>query len=257
MVDIHCHILPEIDDGSKSKQMSVELCRMAVGSGVTDIIATPHMTDLFSQDKFFERVNVRMKYMEGKLRAENIPLKLHTGAEVYASSDMLCAPDLSALTLVGSRYLLVEFSFGESTLEFVKDVVQVIESQGLVPVIAHPERYDFTMKNYNSISELSEMGVLFQCNLSSLTGDLGKNEYKLACEMVNKGAVSFLASDAHRIEYRNTDINSMVDYISRYKKKVNTENFNKLLIENPNKILRNEEISVPKYSSLEKKKFIF
>lgn len=256
MVDIHCHILPEFDDGSKSKTMSIQMCEMAVQSGITDIIATPHMTDLYAQDKFFERARVRMEYMRNKLESENIPLRLHMGAEVYASNDILYAPDLSKLTLAGSKYLLVEFSFGEATENFVSEVVDAIKEQGLVPVIAHPERYDFTMKNYQSVNNLSEKGVLFQCNLSSLVGDLGKNEFKLAAEMVNKGAVSFLASDAHRLSYRNTDINGMIDYIKRYKKKVNTDLFNKYLINNPQKILENSDIEVPEFPKLEKHFFL-
>lgn len=257
MVDIHCHVLPEIDDGSKSKMMSLQMCAMAADSGVTDIIATPHMIDFFKQDIFFERVSDRMKYMEEKLKSENIPVKLHTGAEVFASEDILCAPDLSRLALASSRYLLVEFSFTSATLAFVRETVETITEQNLVPVIAHPERYSFTISDYSAINTLAQDGALFQCNLSSLAGDLGKAEYKLAQAMVNAGAVSFLASDAHRVEYRNTDITGIVEYIKRYKKKVNTDNFNTYLLDNPNLILENAEVPHPDFEPLGKHRRFF
>lgn len=255
MIDMHCHILPEIDDGAQSRKMSLQMCRMAAQSGVTDIIATPHMMDLYAGDEFHEKVAVRMAVMQQLLAQNDIPITLHKGAEVYSSEDILYSPDLRPYTLAGSRYLLFEFDFGSATLDYVKEVVSVILSQDLVPVLAHPERYRFTLSDYENINKLADCGVLFQCNLGSLTGELGKKEAILAREMVNAGAVSFLATDAHRVGYRNTDINGMVESIKEYKKKVNTEAFGTMLQDNPLKIIRGEQVEHPAFPMLKKKLF--
>ena len=255
MVDMHCHILPEMDDGARSRRMAFDMCKMAVSSGVTDIIATPHMLDLYANDEFEEKRSIRLEYMNRVLKEYELPLTIHAGAEVYASQDILYSPDLKPYTLAGSRYLLFEFDFAEATLDYAKEVASVILSQDLIPVLAHPERYHFTLSDYSAINRLAECGVLFQCNLGSLTGELGKKESVLSREMVNSGAVSFLATDAHRLEYRNTDINGMVDTVREYKKKVDLKNINTLLMDNPMKIIRGERVENPQFPLLKKKLF--
>lgn len=255
MVDLHCHILPEIDDGATSREMSLEMCKMAAQSRVTDIIATPHMTDLYAKQEFHNKVAVRLKYLNEKLQSENIPVRIHKGAEVYASKDILYSPDLSDLTLAGSKYLLFEFSFLDSDFDFVKEVITIIQSQSLVPVIAHPERYDFIQRDYSNINRLADCGALFQCNLGSLTGELGKRERRLAREMVNKGAVSFLASDAHRVKFRNTNFGEMLGIIKNDSKKLDISNFKTYLITNPKLLLSGESVPYPNPKPLQKRLF--
>ena len=255
MVDMHCHILPEMDDGAASKKMAFDMCRMAVNSGVSDMIATPHMMDLYAVDEFEQKRAERLSYMNRLMQYHEMPLTIHSGAEVYASKDILYSPDLTPYTLAGSRYLLFEFDFGEATLEYAREVVSVILSQDLIPVLAHPERYYFTLKNYENINRLADCGVLFQCNLGSLTGELGKRESILAREMVNAGAVSFLATDAHRVEFRNTDINGMIDNIKEYRQKVDLSAVETLLATNPMKIIKGEQVEHPAFPTLKKKLF--
>ncbi len=255
MIDIHCHVLPEIDDGSTSKQMSVEMCAIAADSKVTDIIATPHMTDLYAKQEFHDRVAVRLKYLNDKMKSENIPVRIHKGAEVYASKDILYSPDLTDLTLAGSKYLLFEFSFVNSDFDYVKEVITVIQSQSLVPVIAHPERYDFIQRDYSNINRLSDCGALFQCNLGSLTGELGKREKRLAREMINKGAVSFLASDAHRVKFRNTDLSGMLKCIEKDAKKLDMSNIEAYLNTNPALVLSGKTVPYPSPKPLQKHLF--
>ena len=255
MIDIHCHILPQIDDGAQSKTMSFEMCKMAAASGVTDIIATPHMLDLYAGDEFRQKVSERLFFVNRLLEEQGIALKVHRGAEVYASGDIIYSPDLRPYALAGSRYLLFEFDFGNATLDFAKEVVSVILSQDLTPVLAHPERYHFTQSNYENINRLADCGVLFQCNLGSLTGELGRRSMKLALEMLDAGAVSFLATDAHRTAFRNTDINSMLNTLKEYKKGPDISALKRFLLENPRKVLNNERIEFPQMRTLKKKLF--
>ena len=255
MIDIHAHILPQIDDGAQSKTMAFEMCEMAAKSGVTDIIATPHMMDLYAGDEFYQKADVRVDFMNRLMEEKGIDLRVHKGAEVYASKDILYAPDLRAYTLAGSRYLLFEFDFAEATLQYAKEVASIILSQDLIPVLAHPERYRFTLSNYENINRLADCGVLFQCNIGSLTGELGKRESILAREMINAGAASFLATDAHRVAYRNTDICGMLEDIKQNKKKVDYIKLKPLLTDNPMKIIRGETVENPSFVTLKKKLF--
>lgn len=255
MIDLHCHILPEIDDGAQNREMSLEMCKMAAKSKVTDIIATPHMTDLYTKQEFHTKVSARLKYLNEKMVEENIPVRIHRGAEVYASKDILYSPDLTDLTLAGSKYLLFEFSFIDSDFDYVKEAITVIQSQGLVPVIAHPERYDFIQRDYTNINRLADCGALFQCNLGSLTGELGKREKRLSREMINKGAVSFLASDAHRVKFRNTNIGGMLEQIKNDSKKLDLSNFKTYLITNPKLLLSGESVPYPNPQPLKKSLF--
>ncbi|MBR2590091.1 MAG: hypothetical protein IKE65_04135 [Clostridia bacterium] len=255
MIDIHAHILPQIDDGAQTKTMSFQMCEMAAKSGVSDIIATPHMLDLYAGDEFAQKVNARVDFLNRLMEEKGIALRIHKGAEVYASQDILYAPDLKPYTLAGSRYLLFEFDFAQATLHYAKEVASIILSQDLIPVLAHPERYRFTLSDYQNINRLAECGVLFQCNLGSLTGELGKRESVLAREMLNAGAVSFLATDAHRVEFRNTDINGMIEDIKEKKKKVDYTKLKPLLTDNPMKIIRGERVENPSFATLKKKLF--
>ena len=255
MIDIHAHILPQIDDGAQSKTMAFEMCKIAAGSGVTDIIATPHMLDLYAGDEFAQKVNVRVQFMNELLAEQGVALTVHKGAEVYASKDILYSPDLHDFTLAGSRYLLFEFDFAQATLDYAKEVISVILAQDLVPVLAHPERYRFTLSNFENINRLADCGALFQCNLGSLTGELGRREAVLAREMVNAGAASFLATDAHRVKFRNTDIKGMLDVIKENRKKVNLSGIEKMLLENPRKVLQGETVEHPRFETLKKKLF--
>ena len=143
MVDIHCHILPGVDDGSPSMEDSLQMARMAADSGVTDIIATPHCNLPGDGPKNYRSAALRTGFsrLRQALEQEGIPLRIHPGAEVF------CTPELPELldrrqlqTLGGGRYLLVEFYFDESA-EFMEQCFHQIRTRGLTPVAAHPERY--------------------------------------------------------------------------------------------------------------------
>ena len=197
MVDMHCHILPEMDDGARSRRMAFEMCKMAVANGVTDIIATPHMLDLYANDEFEEKRSIRLEYMNRLMKEYEIPLTIHGGAEVFASKDILYSPDLKPYTLAGSRYLLFEFDFAEATLDYAKEVASVILSQDLIPVLAHPERYRVLQQDYDTVFALKEMGCLFQLNKGSLFGSFGERARAAAHRFLSDTMADFIASDAH------------------------------------------------------------
>ena len=189
MVDIHCHILPGVDDGSPSMEDSLEMARMAADSGVTDIIATPHCNLPGDGPKNYRSAALRTGFsrLRQALEQEGIPLGIHPGAEVF------CTPELPELldrrqlqTLGGGRYLLVEFYFDESA-EFMEQCFHQIRTRGLTPVAAHPERYDAVQRDPYIIRRWFEGGVVIQLNKGSILGRLGRRARTRPCGCWSEG----------------------------------------------------------------------
>ena len=141
MIDLHCHILPGVDDGSADEEESCAMARLAVESGVTDIAATPHCN---APDPFYNyadsALHARFTRLRQRLEREQIPLRIHEGMEVFTTPELPRLLDEGRLlTLGGTRYLLIEFAFGESEW-FFDEMLAAVRARGLTPVLAHPER---------------------------------------------------------------------------------------------------------------------
>ena len=206
MVDIHCHILPGVDDGSPSMEDSLQMARMAADSGVTDIIATPHCNLPGDGPKNYRSAALRTGFsrLRQALEQEGIPLRIHPGAEVF------CTPELPELldrrqlqTLGGGRYLLVEFYFDESA-EFMEQCFHQIRTRGLTPVAAHPERYKTVQQDPYMVRRWFERGVVIQLNKGSILGRLGRRAQDTALWLLERGLAHAAASDAHRPTVRTT-----------------------------------------------------
>lgn len=142
-------------------------------------------------------------------------LAIYKGFEVYASQEILETAQLKKLTLNGSRYILVEFHPNLRYISFVVDCVEEISRQGLIMIMAHPERYQFTQKDNGFVNYLLDEGVLFQINADSITGNWGSRAQRLACDMLDQNMVHFIASDAHNT-MRNNNMSSALNEISRF-----------------------------------------
>ena len=217
MVDIHCHILPGVDDGSPSMEDSLQMARMAADSGVTDIIATPHCNLPGDGPKNYRSASLRTGFsrLRQALEQEGIPLGIHPGAEVF------CTPELPELldrrqlqTLGGGRYLLVEFYFDESA-EFMEQCFHQIRTRGLTPVAAHPERYDAVQRDPYIIRRWFEGGVVIQLNKGSILGDLGPGAEETAWALLDHGLVHAVASDAHSHLRRTPDLSRVRRHLER------------------------------------------
>lgn len=198
MIDIHTHILPGIDDGAMDMYDTLEMARIAVESGVTQLIATPHCNVPGVYGNYFgeEYVNTVRRVREA-LRQEQIPLQVLPGMEVFAT------PDLPGLLTEGKimplnqgRYLLIEFSFDEDP-EFAGDILEEICQTGVKPVIAHAERFDFVQDDPQIIYEWRRKGYLIQVNKGSFLGKFGGRAEETAYALLSHNLVSAVASDAH------------------------------------------------------------
>lgn len=198
MIDLHMHILPGLDDGAEDPYDSVEMAQMAISSGTDIIVATPHCNNPRGYVNFFsERYVEVFEETKALFQKERLPIRLLPGMEAFATWDL---PELlvngKVMTLNQSRYLLMEFDFGEDP-DFAYAVLDRVEAVGAKPVIAHVERYDFIQDHPQIIYEWREKGYIIQVNKGSFDGRFGRRARHCAYSLMDHGLVNVIASDAH------------------------------------------------------------
>ena len=240
MIDIHAHILPGLDDGSDRTRTSLEMAALAVRSGVTDLIATPHSNQRGRFENYAsEELTAQFERLKGVLKQERIDLRLHLGMEVYATSDMAeLYREGRLLTLAGSRYLLMEFGFHDDAY-YMEHVLRDVMDTGVTPVLAHPERYHALQRLPEIMVDWVRAGVHLQINKGSLSGAFGNEAFRLAAEMLDHELVSFVASDAHRSDQRTTVLKDVYHWIAAHYSEHLAE---RLLRANPRRVLRDEPL---------------
>lgn len=240
MIDLHCHILPAADDGAASEEESCMMARLAVKSGVTAMAATPHCNIPGAWDNFVSpKLQERFLTMTALLDKHRIPLRLYTGMEVFAAPEV---PSLirrgKVLTLGDSRYLLVEFAFGE-TPAFTEKLLQAIQAEGLTPIVAHPERYYFIQDDPTRLLSWAEAGYGVQLNKGSLFGAFGRRAARAAYWCLDTGCVHLIGSDAHSPYQRTPRLSDVWDCVAQ---DTSPETADLLLTENPARILKDQPI---------------
>jgi protein-tyrosine phosphatase len=198
MVDIHCHILPNVDDGSRSWEMTADMCRVAADDGIRHIVATPHCNHEFAFDR------PRYEAMVSELREASLGrVEFSIGCDFHFSyeniTDALENP--TRYTINGTRYLLMEFSdYGIPPK--TNDHIFSLTSRGLAPIITHPERNPLLVRRPEYILELIDAGALVQLTANSITGFWGAKAKSVSEWLLRQGAVHVVASDAHDSRHR-------------------------------------------------------
>ena len=240
MIDLHCHILPGVDDGSASEEESGMMAALAADSGVTAIAATPHCN---VPGQFGNYAGPELKAgfdaLAALLRRENIPVRLYTGMEVFVTPEV---PELirrkKLLTLGGSRYLLVEFGFDEP-ITFAEEMLSAVRREGLVPVVAHPERYRFVQADRTCLLRWAREGCILQVTKGSLFGMFGRRAADVAHWCLGEGCIHLIGSDAHSPFRRTTRLREIWEYTADFD---SPEIADFLLEENPGRILRDQPV---------------
>ncbi|HAM51440.1 MAG TPA: capsule biosynthesis protein CapC [Nitrospiraceae bacterium] len=197
-IDIHCHILPGIDDGPVDMRESVEMARMAIDDGISTIFATPHI-----MDGVYDNTTLKIKEAYGELLS-SLPagITLLCGADVRISPDMIKKIERGDIpTLHGSGYLLIElphFVIPPSMNDFVFNLKQ----RGMTPILTHPERHLLLSKNLTVLKSLRSFGAMIQITAQSIIGGFGRDIRKASISMLKEGLVDFVASDAHNLRKR-------------------------------------------------------
>ncbi|WP_020589311.1 tyrosine-protein phosphatase [Desulfobacter curvatus] len=239
MIDIHCHILPDLDDGPSNMEKAVDMALLAVRSGTTQIIATPHFKNgVFEVSS--EMVIDSVKMFTRVLEEKKISLKVLPGAEIRISPDSCLLLDQGELLPLGcSRYYLFELP-DIFIKEGIITLLRQLRQREVIPVIAHPERNRTIQRHLEMIPEFIFENALFQITGKSITGENGKRSFKIAWNMVKEGQVHFVASDGHSIRHRPPCLDDAVKAVKKAggKKAVRT-----IFEENPAKILAGSVMS--------------
>lgn len=208
MVDIHCHILPGVDDGALTLEESLAMCELAAADGIGTIVATPHMFDGVHQTPEKSLIQARMAELRQRL---NGLLEILPGGEVRYSYEIFQeAPDpQTKIRLNGTSYMLLEFPFQAVPPNIEMTIFQILNA-GITPVIAHPERNKRIQEKPEVLADLVERGALAQLDAGSLTKSFGPEPYQSAKRIVEAGLAHFIATDAHHQDRRRPNLSSAV-----------------------------------------------
>lgn len=213
VTDFHSHVLPGIDDGSQSVEESIAMLRMEAEQGILHVIATPHFYPKYDSPRRFleRRENARMRLLEA-MEAQNGLPKISVGAEVYFFHGISDSEELSGLTIADSRYVLLEMPQSPWTPRMYKEIEDIRDKQGLIPIIAHVDRYIRPFKTYDIPERLQDLPVLVQANASFF---LHRSTAGMALRMLKKDQIHLLGSDCHNLKDRAPNLSSAVERISR------------------------------------------
>ena len=240
MIDIHAHILPGIDDGAPDMETALAMAELAVESGVTAIVATPHCNIPGRFENYWDFfLHREIEAFQQALQKSGIRLEIVSGMEVFGTPD---TPELlrkgKLTTLGGSRYLLIEFPF-DGYARQATEILCAILAMGYRPVVAHPERYRYTQENPALLNQWLSIGCLMQLNKGSLLGRFGRAAQILALSMLDRGFAIAVASDAHSSFARTTWMLDMWEFLCE---EYSEQTARSLLEDNPRSILRNVDI---------------
>jgi protein-tyrosine phosphatase len=196
LIDLHSHILPDVDDGARTVEESVEIARAALGDGIEAIAATPHVRDDYPTDA--ATMEERVREVRAALSDAGVPLELYTGGEVAIDRLVrLEREDLKRFGLGGNpNYLLVEFPYYGWPLDLAEQLFK-LQVVGITPVLAHPERNADVQASPGRLEGIVEAGTLVQLTAASLDGRLGRAPRDTGLKLVELGFAHLIASDAH------------------------------------------------------------
>lgn len=241
MVDLHSHILPGLDDGAQNIEEALILLREACMSGTSDIVMTPHANIEGVYENYNDlRMNNCFNSLKQRVAEEQIPIHLHMGMEVMASADIGRKIDSQKiLPICNSKYVLVEFPFDEDP-DFMFMVLHQIDKRNLIPIIAHPERYDVVKADPEIAYEWNRREYILQINKGSILGELGTKTEWAAGILLENNLCQLVASDCHS-KYRTSNLKDVYYHIAKYFSHGYAE---LLLEENPKRVLENREVLI-------------
>jgi protein-tyrosine phosphatase len=238
MVDSHSHILPGVDDGSKNMEQTIQMLQIAYKEGIDCIIATPHYK-VNHQNPDMEELMGKLLLVRDEAKKINEKFDIKLGNEIYYSNTIFeHLNEGKALTLADTRYVLVEFSTTES-YQNIKQGLHQLLMNGYLPILAHVERYECLYQNYEGIYKMIGMGAYMQMNISSITGKLLSKRTRFCRKLIRYGLIHLLATDAHSDSERSPTMRKGINILQ---KKIKKPAVNRILLENPAKLLENKYI---------------
>ena len=251
MFDLHSHILPGVDDGATSLDVSVAMAKVAAEQGTKVILATPHRKDVTERSSVQDIAQL-VEDINGELRNQGIGLSVLLGMENHLDLEL---PDEfasgRALPINGTRYILVEMPFFGRP-NYAEDVLFRLQLQGLTPVLAHPERIEAFQRDTDLLVSLVERGMLCQVTAGSFVGHFGNEVRRFSNVLLANGLVHLIASDAHFPDgARSPKLRLGVDAVQAI---VGPERAMAMVVDTPKAILENLDVAIEPPTSPEKAK---
>lgn len=240
MIDFHTHIIPNIDDGSRSIEETFNLINEAKEAGFTGIILTSHYIENYYETDVPER-DVWVKAISDNLKAKGIDTNLYLGNEIYMSNNMMkLLVEGKASTINNSSYVLFEMPLNVEPMNLY-DVIYSLQENRLIPILAHPERYKFIQKEPELVYDLIEKGVLMQANYGSILGIYGEKAQIIVRKFFEADMIHFLGTDVHR---QNTIYKRVPQALKAIQEIIGESKLNELSTKNPMLVLNNKKIEI-------------
>ena len=194
-IDIHSHLLPNIDDGAQNFQDTVFLIERLKNMGMSEFITTPHIYETFWNNS---TISIQEKEQEtiSNLRLQSIEIPLKAAAEYFIDDHFIELFKKGEILTLKDNYVLVEISYLNAPINIYNTIFD-LQVAGYRPVLAHPERYSYHHKNFNEYLKLKDAGCLFQLNLLSTVGYYGEVVFEAGKKLLNNGLIDFVGSDVH------------------------------------------------------------
>ncbi len=240
MIDIHCHIVSGLDDGSKSLEQSIEMAKIASSEGIRKIINTSHY-HLDSKFVVGKEIEKKIGEFNNILKENEIDLEILVGNELYYTDELMNRIDeLDFYSLNNSKYILIEFS-PSNFPDNIEDIIYEFKIRNYIPILAHVERYEKIVKDPNRIYEYIKAGALIQINSSSIIGKSGKEIQNVCDILIRNNMVHFVATDAHSSNSRKPALNKAYKHVEG---KIEEQKAKELFYENPQKLILDEYILI-------------
>lgn len=237
LIDMHCHIIPGVDDGAGSKEDVGELLLMEYKSGVRKIILTPHYRKgMFEADE--QDVRNGLEDVRRIIQELGIEMEVFLGCEYHANSEMIREiSEDERFRMNGSRYVLVEFSSRHNFLKIRNWIYELVKA-GFEPVIAHVERCPAVVEKKELVEELIELGAWIQVDAGAILGEDGWRLKTISRKLLKEELVHFIGSDAHDSQKRRPNLGECYSYVA---KKVGDQYAQELFFDNPRVLLKSEK----------------
>lgn len=240
MIDFHSHILPNVDDGSKSVEETFELLEEAKNAGFEGVISTSHYMEGYYEVDVAER-KVWVNALSESLYKKNIDLKLYLGNEIYLTENLInLLENGKATSINNSNYVLFEFPLNSKPMNMYDIIYDMLEYK-LIPILAHPERYSFVQKEPELVYDLIQKGVLMQSNFGSIIGRYGEKAELIVRKLLENNMVHFLGSDVHKA---NTIYHRIGEALREIRDIVGEDKLEELTSINPKLVLEDRRIDI-------------
>lgn len=237
MIDIHCHILPAIDDGSPNLKETKEMLSLAMQEGIHSIVATSHWEAGFGND-WIEKYQKSFQAVQEYIKEEKLPITLYSGSEIFHTERInLYSAQNDLNSMNNTRYLLVEFPF-QVSFPYIQRAVLNLSYHGYWPILAHIERYQ-ALRDIRNVAELVDMGAYMQVNTSSVSGEHGFMMRRYCLQLMKLDLLHFVGTDSHGSTTRPPKAKKALSFME---KKMGVEYTKMITEENPQKMLKGVRI---------------